>query len=77
MIQESQRVQWWLAELDQYDNVRVMVDGAHSDIGAVISAHKTILSINSKYQGKKFAAVCCNVYDIADLEAKVPTGDNR
>lgn len=72
MIRESQRVQWWLAELDQHDNVRVMVDGAHNDISAVLRAHETILNINSRYHGKKFAAVRCNVHDLENKANKPP-----
>lgn len=47
-------VQWWLAELDQYGNPK-LIDGAHSTPAAVNKAAYLIKSLHLGYADRRFA----------------------
>ncbi len=62
-IRDSQKVQWWLAELDQYDNVSKLIDGAHSEQSGANQAYYLIQRLGLSSGGKRLAVVRCEVFE--------------
>ena len=61
-IREGQRVQWWLAELDRYDNAK-LVDGAHSGQEGVNHALYLYHKLGHA-KGRRFAAARVELHDV-------------
>ena len=67
MIHENQKVQYWLAELDRYDNAR-LVDGAHSSAEGAIKA-KGLYNMCGFSKGRKFAVAKVELTEITEEQA--------
>jgi hypothetical protein len=62
-IRESQQVQWWLGELDRYDNVVKLFDGAHSEAAGAHRAYYLCQRLGLLKAGTKYAVVRCEVFE--------------
>ena len=61
-ISEGQRKQFWLAELDCYDNVHRLVDGAHKDAAGAHEAYYLMKRLGLLDASVKYAVVSCELF---------------
>ena len=57
------RDQWWLAKLDQYGNVREMVDGSHNDAAGAHQAYYLHQRFGFVKPGVRYAVVECRLHE--------------
>ena len=62
-VRESQQVQWWLGELDRYDNVSKLFDGAHGEAAGAHRAYYLCQRLGLLKADTKYAVVRCEVFE--------------